>query len=720
VKNGFYYLPLRPNSKLAAIKDYPTRATNNRKVVDQWKKDGYGLGISTSKYAEDKHLVVVDVDNKNGKDGDAEILKLEVDGKEFPDTYTQVTPTGGRHLVYWSDFPVKQGANVLGPGLDIRAKGGYVVASGTTIDGQPYIDNGMAVQKCPQWILDACGPANEREPNAGKSAPVEIDLSRAIGRAREYLETEAPLAKAGEGGDQTTFKVAARLKDFGVDEDIALSLMAHHWNQRCDPPWSNEELIQKIQNAYRYGVKQIGAEAPEVIFDTPIEGEKGILSYEQWLEEMNKEYAFVTTGNGHRIIWEKLDGKGKLTVDFLPEATFLSKFRNSFAPQSTKGRIKTKAEAWLEWPGRRQYNGIGFFPAAEPRNNYYNLWRGFACEPVAYEDASPDARRGFELFQEHALKNVCAGNSDHFIWLMGYFAQLVQTPSKRPLTTLVFKGRKGTGKNTLVDRVGNLFPAHYFKASSVRYLISNFNAHLEHTLLLLLDEAFWSGDKSAEGKLKSLTTDSSMAIERKGMESYMADNYVRIVVIGNEDWLVPASVDERRYAVFEVGEGRRLDGRFFSDMETLIDEKGGNSVLLHYLQHFDLSLTNPNVAPKTDALAEQKEASLTPLQQWWFDCLQEGRVAGAFAEGWPTSLAKGECYEAFERVLRQRQVRGRIMPLSVFARYLHQMCGQLKSTRPTAEGHRVRCWELPTLNEARQAWDKFIGHKTKWNDEDDA
>jgi hypothetical protein len=33
---------------------------------------------------------------------------------------------------------VRQGANVLGPGLDVRSKGGYVVGPGSVVDGEGY------------------------------------------------------------------------------------------------------------------------------------------------------------------------------------------------------------------------------------------------------------------------------------------------------------------------------------------------------------------------------------------------------------------------------------------------------------------------------------------------------------------------------------------------------------------------------------------------------
>lgn len=144
-EKGFHVFPLRPNSKLPAIDDFPNKATVDPKKIKTYWMDPvlgtekpYNIGISTSRYNGSQALVVVDVDNKEKKKGDEELLKLELQGLDFIETTTQVTPTGGKHLIYRSEKPVKQGSNVLSNGLDIRSKGGYIVGPGSTIDGKSY------------------------------------------------------------------------------------------------------------------------------------------------------------------------------------------------------------------------------------------------------------------------------------------------------------------------------------------------------------------------------------------------------------------------------------------------------------------------------------------------------------------------------------------------------------------------------------------------------
>ena len=128
------------DGKLPALDDYPNRASSDEVTLRRWFMDEvmelphhYNVAISTTRYGEDEALLVVDVDDKNGKCGSAELLKLEMQGFELPETFTQRTPSGGRHLVFRVPEPVKQGVNVLGAGLDIRSKGGFIVATGSTI-----------------------------------------------------------------------------------------------------------------------------------------------------------------------------------------------------------------------------------------------------------------------------------------------------------------------------------------------------------------------------------------------------------------------------------------------------------------------------------------------------------------------------------------------------------------------------------------------------------
>ncbi len=142
---GFYVFPLKENSKLPAIKKFPVRATRNKnKIIDFWTCNitgdelNYNIGISTSDFGDGKALLVIDIDNKNGKNGSASLTKFEKENGELDTTLASMTPTGGFHLMYVVDEAITQGVNILGDGVDTRSKGGYIVAPGSELDIGKY------------------------------------------------------------------------------------------------------------------------------------------------------------------------------------------------------------------------------------------------------------------------------------------------------------------------------------------------------------------------------------------------------------------------------------------------------------------------------------------------------------------------------------------------------------------------------------------------------
>ena len=78
-----------------------------------------------------------------------------------------------------------------------------------------------------------------------------------IERAKRYLASVPP-AVAGQHGDVHTFRVCCRLiRGFALTDDQALTVLTE-WNMRCQPPWSPEELLDKLHRAARYGREPVG------------------------------------------------------------------------------------------------------------------------------------------------------------------------------------------------------------------------------------------------------------------------------------------------------------------------------------------------------------------------------------------------------------------------------------------------------------------------------
>lgn len=711
----FKVFTLIENTKRPAVKDFRHRATSDPRLIEQmWRHpvtgaiQNFNIGISTSNYDNDSFLFVVDVDNKNGKTGSLSVIEMEFEGYEFPDTLKQITPTGGEHLFYSCKEPAKQGVAVFRSDLDARADGGFVVGAGSMIDGKPYILIEKPIVEAPAWMLAWKGRAGQKNNKA--ILPISgLNQGYAEQQVIYFLKNTNRISIKYHGGDNTAFLVAAIVKDYGVSKETCLILMWQHWNPRCGAPgWSFERLKEKVDNAYNYGTDAVGIRAAEITL-SPLP----VTHDDNPILKLNDEYALVTMGGTSHILWETFDHLDQPEVKHLDLFSF---HKNLAAHTLTLGDGKTKqvSQLWLSSPERRTYNGIVFNPGLPTSPKFYNLWRGFSVNASEKLNLDHPEYNSFEKFLEHARVNVCGNDEKLFTWLMGYFAHIIQKPAEKPLVALVFRGEKGVGKNALIERIGHLLGGHFLVTSNRRYLLGNFNGFLQNLLLFVLDEAFWSGDKQAEGTLKDLITGKKHLIEMKGKEPYTVDNRLRLVIMGNEEWVVPASTEERRFAVFNVGNGKKQDLEFFRFMREGM-ERGGYSLLLRYLLDFDLNQVNVNQAPKTEALFDQKVLSLTGFPQFWLECLIEGKIINLdFGAEWPESIIKKQLQNAYVRYLHEHNIRGRIITDRSLGRELKKCLSSLKDTKITQDGYELHAYKFPPLEQARLEFAVHVGHDVNW------
>lgn len=268
---------------------------------------------------------------------------------------------------------------------------------------------------------------------------------------------------------------------------------------------------------------------------------------------------------------------------------------------------------WVDHPNRRQYDTIVFAPGREVPNAF-NLWTGFACEALP-GDCS--------LFLAHIRENICSGNEEHYTYLLNWMARCVQHPAQPGEVAIVLKGKMGTGKGVLAKTFGALWGRHFMQVSDPKHLVGNFNAHLRDCVVLFGDEAFYAGDKKHESVLKMLITEETLAIEAKGVDVVASPNYVHLILASNNDWVIPAGQEERRFFVLKVDDRHMQDTAYFKAIHHQL-AKGGREALLHMLMSMDISAFDVRRAPQTDALVGQKLMNMSPLANALFEIAQRG------------------------------------------------------------------------------------------------
>jgi putative DNA primase/helicase len=205
-------LPLRgkvPDADLATEGLY--NATKSGATIGFWwsQAPGANVGIVTG---ERSGLLVVDVD----PDGLETLARLEAAHGPLPRTVRVRTGRGGEHVYF--RYPrvgrYKNTAKRLGPGIDTRGEGGYVVAVGSVhpSTGRHYewlpghSPDDVEIAEAPAWLL-----ALLQDKPAPPAAPVQVGPSARRGKyAERALEDELrTVSTAIEGTRNPTLNEAA-------------------------------------------------------------------------------------------------------------------------------------------------------------------------------------------------------------------------------------------------------------------------------------------------------------------------------------------------------------------------------------------------------------------------------------------------------------------------------------------------------------------------------
>lgn len=223
--------PLRPGGKRPALHGetrcprtgpctnghvkWEQRATcDPARIRAAWSAGPFNIGLATGPAG----LVVVDLDKPKGNadapDGAATFQALcERAGQPVPTTYRVRTASGGTHLYFTAPAGARLGntASALGPLVDTRAWGGYVVAAGSRTPAGAYeVEYDAPVACLPGWLLALLLPHPPRTRPSAAAAPLRHRASTLSYAAAALRNEERNVAHAPEGQRNKAVVRAAR------------------------------------------------------------------------------------------------------------------------------------------------------------------------------------------------------------------------------------------------------------------------------------------------------------------------------------------------------------------------------------------------------------------------------------------------------------------------------------------------------------------------------
>jgi len=417
-------------------------------------------------------------------------------------------------------------------------------------------------------------------------------------------------------------------------------------------------------------------------------------------EELNEKHFVTRIGGKTIVVNEDYDpAMERQILTYSSPTDFKNFYSNRFVP--VEDRHVPLGTFWFNNPDRRQYKGITFMPGeSSPYQGNYNLWGGFSVDPIPSNSDNSANIDAFSGFYHHIHQNIANGDDFTAAYVMGWMADLVQHPRKRLGVSLVLRSdAQGTGKGLFARIFGHLFGKHYLQITNPRHLSGNFNAHLIDCLLLFADEAFWAGDKSSEGALKTLVTEEFRAVEIKGKDVFQARNFTRLLIASNKAWVVPSELHDRRFVILDVNPQRARDTEYFGKMIKQM-ESGGYEALLWFLLNLKIEIDLRNSMPETDAMKDSKVYSMTPVQTFWHECLVEGEFESG--NSWEGPHKKRTLYESFKERSRKNEHTSR----EVFMKELKKIV-DYEETRPNRE----RSLTFAPLEECRDDFEERFSIK---------
>lgn len=281
VSSGFTLIPLA--GKIPASKQWQNTEFNMFATAEDFPGN-YGVKL-------DADTLVIDYDpRRDTTDGKKAMQNLQayLDGFVF-DTFTVITGGGGLHVYMRKPEHIavvnelyrakkdKDGKIISETypefsGIEFKTLGRQVVGPGSIHPetGKPYrIGYGKPdkIIDAPQKLLDLIQKKDSVPGiDTTKTAlTVFTDDEQSVQRFKTFLKDHPP-AIEGDGGDTHTFKTACRGRDFGLSPEKVFECMLLFWNNKCCPPWAEEDLWAKVRGAFEYNTDIQGKWSPVADF----------------------------------------------------------------------------------------------------------------------------------------------------------------------------------------------------------------------------------------------------------------------------------------------------------------------------------------------------------------------------------------------------------------------------------------------------------------------
>ncbi|RKZ99416.1 MAG: hypothetical protein DRQ45_08720, partial [Gammaproteobacteria bacterium] len=708
LSKSFDLMPLKPNLKEASTTGYhghtpqfPNGLTKEQLLAlpnDLKRNNPINFGINCNRFNKDdsNRLVVFDFDHSDFSSPLNTLDNFRSNFKISPiQTLLVKTPSEGYHLYFHVPAFLAEQLGITNradispdeyPKVDIRTKGGYVVAPGSFYDpakdpkskpsakkGFYTIESQSPIAPLPLELIQLLSSINKNNNQSQLSQPNQPNLDHPntirnlnskenLEMAQLLIETTAP-AVEGQSGDTRTYNLANKLLDLSISDEAALNFMIK-WNETCLPPWSYSDLEAKIRSASRSRTQPRGVDAPTPSIHNryTIPSGEEVIDREPYMNFVRSlkstDYRAETLSQLPLLVFKMVQGgkqvyltpyinnKNPNYISFttLNKGAFSDEY--NFIPVPKDAANKPMAASvgdYLNLKNRvTTIRGLRFMPEHQDRmfvDGYLNTYCGPITKTLSdLQKESPSllAKQAPQLFCDHIRDNVAAGNTLRYDWLMCRMAKKFQQPGWKPETfTILFSPEEGTGKSFVTGTLRALYGSSLMPMySTARSFASNFNGMSESALEISFEEATF--DDSMNNVIKNKSTEQHIVIEKKGQEAFSSKTYAGYWATTNSIYRLNLHSTNRRLALFKVQPNHEQDKAYFKQIQSALDANYGEgySHLLEFFLNYEITMDPDKVlidhTQFTETLSLDIESG-APWKHyletnWWPEALYTGKI----------------------------------------------------------------------------------------------
>ena len=535
------YIKLRPNSKRPAGETW-TKATESYKG---------NKGVLCG-----ENITVIDVDIFN-KDGmyDKATNQWCIDMWALLDlTKCVMTGSNNYHFYFKNTHLPNKNLRTHGLKVEIKNKGSYVVAEGSTINGNCYERiNDREIIDMPldlySYFVKILGD-NTKKKSHRQCIPCDMPpvLVKKYGRLKKY-EYDAvdkyllPIGKCPAGKHHKSNR----------------SYLCHHkeknlWYEKCE----DDDCF-----GFR---KMIDVEPDHDEFEQ--EHFKRIRQYDRCKCYFEKFHFKIRNPSCFIMLFKDIHGKD--TFEVLTTATLQDTYRELQYDMEINGKMKrglSFINKWITDDNIICKRGLTFQPKAEC-SSYYNMFSGFAYEVI---DDSEECNYLDEIFE--LIRHICGYDEEMFKKTLYFIGDILQRPNeKRYGRCLIFTGKQGTGKTAFWDWVGNniIGKNWYITSSDIDDFTGRFASGVFNKLLCVMEEMSGRNGFEFADKLKDNITGLEIGYEEKYKKKITVPNRARFVMNSNNDTPAKIEAGDRRFEPAESSTKYKGDSKYWSLMFNVV------------------------------------------------------------------------------------------------------------------------------------------------------